>query len=260
MSNYILEIKNLSKSYGKFEAVKDISLQVEKGEVFGFLGPNGAGKTTTIKTCTGTLKPTKGQVLIQGYDITENPEAAKAALGYVPDNPYLYEKMTGREFAFFVGRLYGVSPALLDKRVEDFFELFEMRDEKEKLMQGYSRGMKQKTALIAALIHQPDILFVDEPTANLDPKSARIVKDIFESYKKQGRSVFMSTHVMEIAQHLCRRIAIIYQGELKALGTMEELNEFRAGISLEDIFLEVTGANDIETKEMIKELSGERIQ
>ncbi|MCL0104991.1 ABC transporter ATP-binding protein [Dehalococcoidia bacterium] len=191
MPEAILRVENLSKSYGKFAAVKEVSFELRRGEVFGFLGPNGAGKTTTIKVCTGLLKPSAGRVIIGGFDIVKQPVAAKELLGYVPDNPFLYDKLTGREFVRFVSRLYNSNSA--EQRIQELFDSFEMSDKIDQLIQGYSRGMRQKTALISALIHNPQILFVDEPTANLDPRSARLAKDIFRALTKQGVSVFMST-------------------------------------------------------------------
>ncbi|MCL0039016.1 ABC transporter ATP-binding protein [Dehalococcoidia bacterium] len=254
MPEAMLKIENLSKSYGKFAAVKNVSLELRRGEVFGFLGPNGAGKTTTIKVCTGLLKPSAGRVIIGGFDIVKQPVAAKELLGYVPDNPFLYDKLTGREFVRFVSRLYNSNSA--EQRIQELFDSFEMSDKIDELIQGYSRGMRQKTALISALIHNPQILFVDEPTANLDPRSARLAKDIFRALTKQGVSVFMSTHIMEIAERLCDRIGIIHHGELIALGTLSELNQQAAleGSTLEDVFLELTGDFDADTRKLIEEL------
>ena len=254
MPEAILRVENLSKSYGRFAAVKEVSFELRRGEVFGFLGPNGAGKTTTIKVCTGLLKPSAGRVIIGGFDITKQPVAAKELLGYVPDNPFLYDKLTGREFVRFVSRLYNSNSA--EQRIQELFDSFEMSDKIDELIQGYSRGMRQKAALISALIHNPQILFVDEPTANLDPRSARLAKDIFRALTKQGVSVFMSTHIMEIAERLCDRIGIIHHGELVALGTLSELNQQAAleGSTLEDVFLELTGDFDADTKKLLEEL------
>jgi ABC-2 type transport system ATP-binding protein len=254
MAEAILRAEKLSKSYGKFAAVKEIRFELKSGEVFGFLGPNGAGKTTTIKVCTGLLKPSAGRVLIGGFDITKQPVEAKKLLGYVPDNPFLYDKLTGREFVRFVSRLYNSNST--EHRIQELFESFEMRDKIDELIQGYSRGMRQKTALISALIHNPQILFVDEPTANLDPRSARLAKDIFRALTKRGVSVFMSTHIMEIAERLCDRVGIIHQGELVALGTLSELRQGTAaeGSTLEDVFLKLTGDFDADTKKLLEEL------
>ncbi|MBT9149002.1 MAG: ABC transporter ATP-binding protein NatA [Dehalococcoidia bacterium] len=257
MPEAILRVENLSKNYGKFAAVKEVSFELKKGEVFGFLGPNGAGKTTTIKVCTGLLKPTEGRVLIGGFDIVKQPVEAKALLGYVPDNPFLYDKLTGREFVRFVANLYNVhNPNPHEQRIQELFDSFEMSDKIDELIQGYSRGMRQKVALISALTHNPQILFVDEPTANLDPRSARLTKDIFRALTRQGVSVFMSTHIMEIAERLCDRIGIIHHGELVALGTLSELNQQAAleGSTLEDVFLELTGDFDVDTKKLLEEL------
>ncbi|MCL0050485.1 ABC transporter ATP-binding protein [Dehalococcoidia bacterium] len=254
MPEAILRVENLSKSYGRFAAVKEVSFELRRGEVFGFLGPNGAGKTTTIKVCTGLLKPSAGRVIIGGFDIVKQPVAAKELLGYVPDNPFLYDKLTGREFVRFVSRLYNSNSA--EQRIQELFDSFEMSDKIDELIQGYSRGMRQKTALISALIHNPQVLFVDEPTANLDPRSARLAKDIFRALTRQGVSVFMSTHIMEIAERLCDRIGIIHHGELVALGTLSELNQQAAleGSTLEDAFLELTGDFDADTKKLLEEL------
>lgn len=251
----VLRISNLSKKYDRTEAIKGISLEVGAGEVFGFLGPNGAGKTTTMKCCAGLLRPTTGHITVNGHDIVKQAAQAKAHIGFLPDSPYLYEKLTGREYALFLAGLYGVTGAVAEKRADDYFELFDLTDWRDELIQGYSRGMRQKTGIIAALLHQPDLLLVDEPTASLDPKSSRLVKDIFGTMKKQGRTVFMSTHVMEIAESLCDRIGIIHQGELKALGTIDELRAPRHGETLEDIFLEVTGSHRPEVMENIEALS-----
>jgi len=251
----VLYLNNLSKSYDGLKALQNISLTVNKGEIFGFLGPNGAGKTTTMKCCAGLLRPNDGSISILGFDLAKQPASAKAMLGYVPDNPYLYEKLTGREMVAFVARLYGVSPKGLQDKIESYFRIFEMETECDRLIQGYSRGMRQKTALISAILHQPFLLLVDEPTANLDPKSARLTKDIFQTIKRQGRSVFLSTHVMEIAETLCDRIAIINDGKLLATGTMEQLRRQHEGNSLEDIFLGLTGGDDPETQKLLQELS-----
>jgi ABC-2 type transport system ATP-binding protein len=256
MEDALLSIDGFSKHYGKKSAVDNLSLHIRQGEVFGFLGPNGAGKTTTMKCCAGLLRPTAGTIHINGNDIVRQSLLAKPDLGYVPDQPFLYNKLTGREFVQFVTRLYKTETRSQNETIEEFFTLFEMEESQHDLIQSYSRGMRQKTALIAALAHQPKLLLVDEPTANLDPRSARLVKDIFRSMASQGKAVFISTHVMEIAEHLCDRIAIIHQGRLVASGTMEELRSLGSkGGSLEDLFLNLTGAHDEETMKRVKALS-----
>ncbi len=262
MPEVMLRVEKLSKNYGKFTAVKDLTFELKRGEVFGFLGPNGAGKTTTIKVCTGLLKPTKGRVLIGGFDIVKQPVEAKALLGYVPDNPFLYDKLTGREFVRFVAYIYNAhgfgysSRHKLEERIRELFDSFEMTDKADEIIQSYSKGMRQKTAIISALIHNPQILFMDEPTASLDPKSARLTKDIFRHLSQQGVTVFMSTHIMEIAERLCDRIGIIHKGELIALGTLDELHEQAAaeGSTLEDVFLELTSGIDVDVQKILKGL------
>ncbi len=232
----------LSKSYDSVTAVHHLDLEVGRGEIFGFLGPNGAGKTTTIRMLTGLLRPTSGQVWIAGHDIAEEPLAARAAVAYLPDTPYLYDKLTGREFIHFVAGLYRVPPERVDRRVAEMLPLFELEDRADDLIEGYSHGMRQKTLMISALVHDPELMFLDEPTVGLDPRSARLMRDVFRQLASRGTTVFLSTHILEIAERLCDRIAIIHQGKVIALGTMSELRELAEhNNTLEDIFLEVTG-------------------
>ncbi|MCD5417101.1 ABC transporter ATP-binding protein, partial [Candidatus Bipolaricaulota bacterium] len=216
------------------------------GEVFGFLGPNGAGKTTTIKMCTGLLRPNSGTVRLGAHDIMQDPLPAKRLLGYVPDNPFLYEQLTGREFVRFVARLYQLDSSNnlnIEGKIQEMFEQFDMPEKADELIKSYSFGMRRKVAIAAALIHNPKIIFLDEPTSGLDPKSARWVKDIFRRLAEQGVTILMTTHIMEIAERICDRIGIIDQGRLVALGTLAELREQAGGSdsTLEDIFLQVTG-------------------
>ena len=252
----MLEIKDLQKSYGDFTALKNLSLAVQRGEIFGLLGPNGAGKTTTIKTCAGLLLPDRGQLKINGYDLLKEETQAKASMGYVPDNPVLYEKLTGREYTTFVARLYGVEEKELSQSSEEYFRLFAMEEQIDDLVGSYSRGMRQKVAIIAALLHRPPFLLLDEPTANLDPRSARLVKDIFLSWKEHGRTVLLSTHVLEIAERLCDRIGIIYQGELLAVDQVDKIIG-SSGATLEEVFLELTEGKDEQARAIIAELSGD---
>ncbi len=243
--------RELRKQFGSLVAVDSISLEVEPGELFGFLGPNGAGKTTMIKMLTGLLSPSSGGALLGGYDIQHYPREAKSILGYVPDNPFLYEKLTGREFLNFMADLYSVTPKNRTTRIEDLLHLFELEDKGNDLIQGYSRGMRQKIALAAALIHAPRILFLDEPTVGLDPKGARTMRDIVQELCRRGTTVFMSTHILEIAERMCDRVAIVNKGRIVALGTVEDLRGRATGTqgeggpagkikTLEDIFLELT--------------------
>ena len=250
----MLKIKSLSKRYDSFVAVDGLSLEVPPGELFGFLGPNGAGKTTTIKMICGLLRPTRGTVEIGGHDILGAPLEAKSLIGLVPDAPVLYKKLTGRELVRFVGELFGVDTRTLDKRTADLLALLDMSGSADDLIETYSHGMRQKTSIMAALIHDPGLVVLDEPTVGLDPRSAKIVKDVLKALCDMGKTVFMSTHILEIAERVCDRVGIINQGKLVAVGSISELKaKSRAGLmSLEDIFLEVTGGP--EQQEVIRYL------
>jgi ABC-2 type transport system ATP-binding protein len=237
----MIEAVALRKRYGETEAVKGIDLAVQPGEIFGFLGPNGAGKTTTIKMLVGLLRPTSGAARIGGHDIQREPIAAKSLIGYVPDQPYLPEKLTAREFLEFIAGLYQLDRATARRRGEELLRLFDLQDRGDDLVGGYSHGMRQKTALAGALLHNPRAFFLDEPTVGLDPRSARLIKDILREIAERGTAVFMSTHILEIAERMCDRVAIVSQGQVIAIGTMEQLRAGRTGESLEDIFLELTG-------------------
>jgi ABC-2 type transport system ATP-binding protein len=238
----LIQARHLVKRFGEKVAVDDVSLDVNGGEIFGFLGPNGAGKTTTIKMIVGLLQPTSGTVLVDGFDIQAQPIPAKAASGYVPDEPNLYAKLTGRELLRFVGDLYGVDRQQAERRLTELLRLFDLTQAGDDPIDSYSHGMRQKTAMAAALVHDPRVLVLDEPTVGLDPKSARLTKDILRQMAERGRAVFLSTHILEIAERMCDRIGIINQGRLIATGTMAELRSLGKGeSSLEDIFLALTG-------------------
>ncbi len=238
----LIELQHLVKRYGDKTAVDDVTLEVRAGEIFGFLGPNGAGKTTTIRVVVGLLQPTSGTVRVGGYDVQTQPLQAKAICGYVPDQPNLYAKLTARELLRFVGDLYGVKRSQVERRIEELLRLFDLTAAGDDTIDSYSHGMKQKTALAAALMHDPRVLVLDEPTVGLDPKSARLFKDILRQMADRGAAVFLSTHILEIAEHMCDRIGIIDRGRLIAVGTMEELRALGKGErSLEDIFLSLTG-------------------
>jgi ABC-2 type transport system ATP-binding protein len=239
---HLIETLNLVKRYGEKPAVEDLSLQVEAGEIFGFLGPNGAGKTTTIRMIVGLLKPTSGRVRVAGHDVQNDPLRAKAATGYVPDEPNLYAKLTARELLRFVGDLYGLDRDQVSRRGEELLRMFDLADVGDATIDSYSHGMRQKTALAVALVHAPQVLVLDEPTVGLDPRSARLIKDILRQMAERGAAVFLSTHILEIAEHMCDRIGIIDRGRLIAMGTMDQLRgQGRAEASLEDIFLSLTG-------------------
>ena len=241
-----VEAIGLRKTYGPLEAVKGVNLQVREGEIMGFLGPNGAGKTTTIKMLTGLLTPTAGTARICGYNIQAQPIQAKSCIGYVPDTPNLYGKLNAWEFLRFMGRLYRVPSAQLETRAAELLKLFDLEEAAGDLLEGYSHGMQQKMALAGALIHNPQVLFLDEPTVGLDPKSARLIKALLRQIADRGNAVFFSTHILEIAERMCDRVAIINKGEIIAVGTMEELRAGGASGSLEDIFLGLTGGADYE--------------
>ena len=237
----LIEAVALRKNYGDTQAVKGIDLQIMPGEIFGFLGPNGAGKTTTIKMLVGLLRPSGGVARIGGHDIQREPIAAKRLLGYVPDQPYLPEKLTAREFLEFIAGLYQLDRAVARRRGEELLRLFDLDERGDELIGGYSHGMRQKTALAGALLHNPQAFFLDEPTVGLDPRSARLIKDLLREVAGRGTAIFMSTHILEIAERMCDRVAIISEGRIIAIGTMDELRAGRSGESLEDIFLELTG-------------------
>jgi ABC-2 type transport system ATP-binding protein len=253
-SNNLIETQHLTKLYGDKAAVNDVSFQVSGGEVFGFLGPNGAGKTTTIKIIVGLLKATSGVVKVAGYDIEAQSLLAKAASGYVPDTPNLYPKLSGRELLRFVGDLYNLDRQQTMHRIDELLRMFDLTEAGDDQIDSYSHGMQQKTALAAALMHDPKVLVLDEPTVGLDPKSARLIKDILRQMADRGAAVFLSTHILEIAERMCDRIGIINKGQLVAVGTMDQLRASNQGeTSLEDIFLSLTGgAEDAAIAEVLR--------
>jgi ABC-2 type transport system ATP-binding protein len=244
----LIEARNLVKQYGDKVAVKDVSFEVYGGEVFGFLGPNGAGKTTTIKMIVGLLQPSSGSVKVAGYDVQTQPMLSKAASGYVPDTPNLYAKLTGRELLRFVADLYDLDRKQVPRRIEELLRMFDLTEAADDTIDSYSHGMQQKASLSAALIHDPRVLVLDEPTVGLDPKSARLIKDILRQIADRGAAVMLSTHILEIAERMCDRIGIIDKGQLVAVGTMDELRSLGStsgGSSLEDIFLSLTGGAEV---------------
>ncbi len=238
----MIELIHLTKQYGKLAAVDDLSLEVPAGEIFGFLGPNGAGKTTTIRVMMGILKATSGQVLLDGHDVVTEAQNAKAIAGFIPDRPFIYEKLTGREFLQFVGKLHGLDAAKLTQRIAELLERLELSVWQDELVEGYSHGMKQRLVVCAALLHRPRILVVDEPMVGMDPRGARTLKDLFCELAKNGATIFLSTHSIDTAEEICHRIGIIHKGKLIACGTMAELNRQAAGNrgNLESVFLELT--------------------
>ena len=246
MPENLIEARHLAKRYGDKVAVKDISFDVYGGEVFGFLGPNGAGKTTTLKMIVGLLQPTSGTVRVAGYEVQAQPRLAKASCGYVPDTPNLYAKLTGRELLHFVGDLYDLDRTQAVRRIDELLRMFDLANAANDTVDSYSHGMQQKASLAAALMHDPRVLILDEPTVGLDPKSARLIKDILRQLADRGAAVMLSTHILEIAERMCDRIGIINKGQLIAVGTMEELRRLdeTGQTSLEDIFLRLTGGTE----------------
>ncbi len=245
----MIETIDLCKNYSDFRAVDNVNLKINPGEIFGFLGPNGAGKTTTIRMLIGLLKPTNGTVIIDGHDLSKEPVAAKSVVGFIPDRPYLYEKLTGEEFLRFMAGLYGVNGKVVEERIDDLLRFFDLTDWKNELIESYSHGMKQRIVMSSALIHKPKVIIVDEPMVGLDPKGARLLKDAFRNLADDGCTIFMSTHTLEIAEQMCDRLAIIDGGKIVAEGTMEELRpraEKTDGARLEDIFLSLVGTKDMQ--------------
>jgi len=243
----MIQLMDLRKRFGNLVAVDSITLTVEPGEVFGFLGPNGAGKTTTIKMMAGLIQPTSGRIVIDGWDLAEHSHEAKRVVGFIPDRPFLYEKLTALEFMKFIAGLYNLSSNGVEARMNYLFELFGIDEWKDELIESYSHGMKQRLVMAAAFIHHPKVIIVDEPMVGLDPQGAKLVKEVFREFCSEGNTVFMSTHTLEIAEEVCDRIAIIQEGRIIAVGNMRELKE-KAGSEdkrLESIFFKLTGGEDV---------------
>jgi ABC-2 type transport system ATP-binding protein len=252
----MIQTVNLTRYYASLAAVQDLSLTVEPGELFGFLGPNGAGKTTTIRMIVGLLRPSAGTVTVAGHDVQQEPLAVKRAIGYLAQTPLLYDKLTGREFLRFLGGLYSLSDEKIEARAEYLLTMMELSDKADQLIESYSGGMRHKIGLCGALLHDPPVLVLDEPLAGLDPHSARRVKDLLRDLCRQGRTVFLSTHVLEVAERVCDRVGILDQGRLVAVGTMEALRaqaQTTAETTLEDLFLQLTG--DEQVAEMVSLLA-----
>lgn len=241
----MIKIENLVKNFGSFNAVNGLNLHVEAGEIFGFLGPNGAGKTTTVKILSGIMRPSSGNVYVAGYDIDKYPSEAKRRLAYIPDEPFVYPKLTAWEFMRFIGDIYRVPEDEQKKRIPELFEMFELTNASDGLLEGYSHGMKQKLLIASVLLRRPKVILFDEPTVGLDPKSIRRFKDLLCGMAKEGACVFMCTHILDMAEKLCSKVGIIYEGKLIANGTVEEVRHAAhsgENTSLEDIFLKLTNS------------------
>lgn len=252
----MIETFDLTRYYGRKLAVDNLNMTVERGEVFGFIGPNGAGKTTTIRMLSCLIQPTKGTARVGGHDINEEPLEVKKIVGLVPENPPLYDRLTGREYLEFVGRLHKVPEGQRKKKMEELLEAFKLGEVADQLIVTYSRGMKQKLAFSAALIHSPRVLLLDEPTAGVDVRSARVMKDIIKELSEGGVTIFYSTHIMELAERICQRVGIINEGALIAVGSLDELKSRFYGTDLEDVLLKLTGGP--EDSDLIEFLKSER--
>jgi len=242
MSLPAIETKKLSKYYGKFPACIDINLNIKKSDIFAFIGPNGAGKTTTIKMLTGILKPTEGEVLINGININQEPLRAKKIIGYVPDRPFLYEKLTGKEFLNMVKEIFNINDDKYNNLLEFYLEYFDFKDRINDLIENYSHGMKQKIILISAFIHDPEIIIMDEPLIGLDPKSTKLLKELIINLSKEGKTFFISTHILSLVEEICKHFAIINKGKIVLTDSMENLRKQYENekLALEDFFLEIT--------------------
>ncbi|MBC8285811.1 MAG: ABC transporter ATP-binding protein [Nitrospinae bacterium] len=242
----MISIKGLTKKYDSVLAVDGLDLEIPKGELFGFLGPNGAGKTTTIKLLVGLLKPTSGSIFINGIDLYRDPLEVKKIIGYIPDRPFLYDKLTGWEYLEFVSGLFSLDEEVARDRSEKFLAFFDLEHFADELIEGYSHGMKQKLIISGALIHNPKVLIVDEPLVGLDPKGARQVKQLFQDLCAEGTTIFLSTHSLGVAETMCHRVGIIQKGKIVAMGTVDQLRaqaKQEQG-DLEDVFLKLTGDSD----------------
>jgi ABC-2 type transport system ATP-binding protein len=250
-----IEISTLTKDFGNVKAINNLTMNVDEGQVFGLLGPNGSGKSTLMKILVGLVKPTSGNALIFGMSPQNEPIEVKKLIGYVPESPRLYEFLTAREYLDFVADLYGVPFEAKKERIEQFLVAFELKGREDELLSGFSMGMKQKVAITSALLHKPKLLVLDEPLNGLDPRSAKIVKDLLHELASEGVAIIFSTHILEIAQAICDRIAIMYKGTLLSEGTMDELKQAAGmqGSSLEDLFLKLTGTEDV--RAVVEELA-----
>ena len=240
----MIELKKLTKRYGDVTAVNDLNLQIAQGEIFGFIGPNGAGKTTTIRMIGGILVPTAGDIRICDIAMADNPEAAKLKIGFIPDRPYLYEKLTGIEFLKFIADLYQIDNLQFQAKAQEKLELFSLSDWSGELIESYSHGMKQRLIMASALLHEPEVIIVDEPMVGLDPLGIKLVKDLFKQLSDSGTTVFISTHTLQVAEDLCHRVGIINKGTLIALDSPEKLKQDlqTTDADLEDVFLKLTNA------------------
>lgn len=249
----VIAIENLVKRYGAFTAVDGVSLKVAPGQIHGFLGPNGAGKTTTIRIIAGLLKPTAGRITVNGHDLATEPEQAKASLGFIPDRPFIYEKLTAGEFLRFHAGLYGMDDRDIELRIKEMLDIFELGKWRDELVESFSHGMKQRLVMSAAFLHRPKAVLVDEPMVGLDPRGARLIKDVFRRMADHGVAILMSTHTLEVAEEMCDLISIILKGTIIAEGTVAELRQLAGSPNeeLTPVFLKLTGGSGLQEIEEI---------
>jgi ABC-2 type transport system ATP-binding protein len=244
----MIAVQNLVKTYGAFKAVDGVSLNVEPGEIHGFLGPNGAGKTT-MRMIAGLLKPTSGRIVVNNHDMEQEPEAAKGSLGFIPDRPFIYDKLTAGEFLTFHAGLYGMTNGQVAGRVDEMLDLFELTQWKNELIESFSHGMKQRLVMSSAFFHRPQAVCVDEPMVGLDPRGARLIKDVFRRMSERGVAILMSTHTLEVAQEMCHRVSIIQKGHIIAQGTVDDVKQIAGGTTdehLTAVFLKLTGGSGLQ--------------
>jgi len=253
-NQYAVELQGVTKRYNEILAVNNINLAINSGEIFALLGPNGSGKSTTLKMLLGLVPPTAGSLTVLGLDVQKDPVAVKRQVGYVPESPDIYEFLTGIEYLDFIADIYNVPPTEKQQRINEYLKALQLEGREGDMINSYSDGMKKKISLISAFLHKPKLLILDEPLNALDPRSARIVKNFLQELKTQGVTTILSTHVLEIAEAVCDRIGIMYQGSILALGNMNQLREEASlpGSGLEDIFLKLTGTGDL--KAVVEEL------
>jgi ABC-2 type transport system ATP-binding protein len=244
----MIAVERVTKRYGTFTAVDDVSLDVRPGEIHGFLGPNGAGKTTTLRMIAGLLQPTAGRIVVNGRDLAADPEGAKGSLGFVPDRPFIYEKLTAGEFLRFHGGLYGLDGSGIADRVHEMLDLFELRKWEDELVESFSHGMKQRLVMSAAFLHRPRAVVIDEPMVGLDPRGARLVKAVFRRMSERGVAILMSTHTLEVAEEMSHRISIINRGRIIAHGTVDEIRGLAGGGDehFTSVFLKLTGGSALQ--------------
>ncbi len=259
-SDAAIVFKNLTKTFETTEAVNDVSLEIPRGQICGYLGPNGAGKTTTVKMATGMLRPTSGSAVIEGHDVTEAPLEAKSRIGVVPESGALYTSLTPNEYLRLVGRLYHIEHAEAESKAATFLDLFGIADAADRIMTTFSRGMKQKVLISGALMHNPSVLFLDEPLSGLDANTALVLKELLRDLASQGKTVFYCSHILEVVEKVCDRVVILNKGRIIADGRVEELKDMTHQDSLEDVFSDLTAPGDVEgiVRAFSESVTGER--